>query len=536
MSCCCNKIYKFCKAVNGCNRDNFAALFAGVPDGNYTIQLDYLNSVVSIEMSISEGVVTFTYAVQLNENFTYTGQLLNESGEVVPIVKEEVSYDCFQFTTAGYFAPVDTPPEPGTQYIQDVIAGDNVSIDKTNPKKPVISATGTGGGDVTKAYVDAADEVLADAVALKEDAVNKVNDLNTPDSTTFPTTQAVSDALAEKADLFSGKIPTSQLPDSILGQVHYKGLYSVVNDVISSHDITINGQPLPAASASNVGWYFICTDGGTVSGVNYEVGDWIISNGDDGWAKVDNTDAVSSVNGKVGNVILNKGDIGLGNVPNVDATNPANISQGASYRFATDIEKAAWNNKFNLPALTSGSVLFSNGSTIAQDNSNLFWDNTNKRLGVGTNTPSQKLDVNGDISASRLYPTSTNVLVSPSGYTMMRTASPYNLYLGNVAYYTQLQFETKTTGTSPSTEATFNFRTNSNYPLVIKDYGIGMMGITTPTAYLNIAAGTAAAGTAPIKLAGGALMTTPEPGAIETDGTDLYWTNSSGTRKKITLT
>lgn len=43
------------------------------------------------------------------------------------------------------------------------------------------------------------------------------------------------------------------------------------------------------------------------------------------------------------------------------------------------------NAKLTLPSLTSGSVLFSDGSTIAQDNSNLFWDDTNNRLFVGSN-------------------------------------------------------------------------------------------------------------------------------------------------------
>lgn len=42
--------------------------------------------------------------------------------------------------------------------------------------------------------------------------------------------------------------------------------------------------------------------------------------------------------------------------------------------------------KFTLPSLTSGSILFSNGTTIEQDNSNLFWDNTNNLLYVGTTT------------------------------------------------------------------------------------------------------------------------------------------------------
>jgi hypothetical protein len=48
---------------------------------------------------------------------------------------------------------------------------------------------------------------------------------------------------------------------------------------------------------------------------------------------------------------------------------------------------------FTLPSLTSGSILFSNGSTIAQNNSNLFWDNTNNRLAIGTTSPSRRLSV-----------------------------------------------------------------------------------------------------------------------------------------------
>ncbi len=58
-----------------------------------------------------------------------------------------------------------------------------------------------------------------------------------------------------------------------------------------------------------------------------------------------------------------------------------------------------WNTfsgKFNLPSLTAGSVLFSDGTTISQDNANLFWDNTNKKLGVGTNTGTKNFTVAGD--------------------------------------------------------------------------------------------------------------------------------------------
>jgi hypothetical protein len=46
-------------------------------------------------------------------------------------------------------------------------------------------------------------------------------------------------------------------------------------------------------------------------------------------------------------------------------------------------------------------------------------------------------------------------------------------------------------------------------------------------------ASTTAAGTAPIKLPTGVLMTTPEAGAIEYDGTNLYFTDSGGTRRQL---
>ena len=77
------------------------------------------------------------------------------------------------------------------------------------------------------------------------------------------------------------------------------------------------------------------------------------------------------------------------NLPTASAANRGALSSA---------DWSAFNGKFTLPSLTSGSVLFSNGTTIAQDNANLFFDNTNNRLGIGTATPSSSLQVvGGDI-------------------------------------------------------------------------------------------------------------------------------------------
>ncbi|SEM74246.1 hypothetical protein SAMN04488505_10620 [Chitinophaga rupis] len=53
-----------------------------------------------------------------------------------------------------------------------------------------------------------------------------------------------------------------------------------------------------------------------------------------------------------------------------------------------------------LPSLASGSVLFMNGANVAQNSTNFFWDIANSRLGVGTNTPNNKLEVAGTTAAT----------------------------------------------------------------------------------------------------------------------------------------
>jgi hypothetical protein len=63
----------------------------------------------------------------------------------------------------------------------------------------------------------------------------------------------------------------------------------------------------------------------------------------------------------------------------------------------------------------------------------------------------------------------------------------------------------------------------------------GTGGAATFNGTINARASTTAAGTAPIKIATGVLMTTPEAGAIEYDGTSLYFTDSGGTRRQLAV-
>ena len=77
-----------------------------------------------------------------------------------------------------------------------------------------------------------------------------------------------------------------------------------------------------------------------------------------------------------GSPITSSGSFTL-NLPSASASNRGLL---------TSADHTLFSNKFTLPSLTSGSVLFSNGSTISQDNSSFFWDDTNNRLGLGRNS------------------------------------------------------------------------------------------------------------------------------------------------------
>lgn len=77
------------------------------------------------------------------------------------------------------------------------------------------------------------------------------------------------------------------------------------------------------------------------------------------------------------------------------------------------------------------------------------------------------------------------------------------------------------------TSSDFGYYSNGNAKAYIAGkVGIGS-GVTSPTAYLHIAAGTATANTAPLKINAGTNLTTPEDGAIEYNGTHFYATIGS---------
>lgn len=97
----------------------------------------------------------------------------------------------------------------------------------------------------------------------------------------------------------TGKIPTAQIPDSVLGQVEYQGVW----------DANTNSPDIGASSPVKGDYYKVSVAGATdLDGItDWQVGDWAVYNGAT-WDKVDNTDQVSSVFGRTGAITANSGD------------------------------------------------------------------------------------------------------------------------------------------------------------------------------------------------------------------------------------
>ena len=108
-----------------------------------------------------------------------------------------------------------------------------------------------------------------------------------------------------------------------------------------------------------------------------------MSSGEPTWVKVDSLGVADSIYISGDSIRLRDG-AGVAQLPTASTSTKGLLSSKDWNTF---------NNKFTLPSLTSGSVLFSNGTTIAQDNSKFFWNNTNKRLGIGTSSPSTSFHV-----------------------------------------------------------------------------------------------------------------------------------------------
>jgi hypothetical protein len=145
-----------------------------------------------------------------------------------------------------------------------------------------------------------------------------------------------------------GKINPLYLPDSIVGQMVYGGVFNV-NGIInaSSYAPVLDGSLINTIKTEHYpGYYFIAQGNYTFAGLAFSNGDWAVCQGNHSpaWMKIDNSDDVSSVNGKKGAVVITKADLGLGNVDNTaDINKPVSTAQQMAINTAVAAETQARN-------------------------------------------------------------------------------------------------------------------------------------------------------------------------------------------------
>ncbi len=98
--------------------------------------------------------------------------------------------------------------------------------------------------------------------------------------------------------------------------------------------------------------------------------------------------------------------------------------------------------------------------------------------------------------------------------------------VGGAAVTDKLQLQ-GTIGNGTLTSTAIEILTGNNGATVattVLNNGNMGLGVTSPTAVLNLKAGTATASTAPIKFTSGVNLTVPEAGVVEFDGIDYFIT------------
>jgi len=209
---------------------------------------------------------------------------------------------------------------------------------------------------------------------------------------------------------------------------------------------------------------------------------------------------------------------------------------------------------------TAGQVAVFDSSTTATSYASLLFDNSNVVLQLGAGTPT--------VTANRfsiVNTGNTGVVLSITNTTTASTQA-INIYEDSSKFISLGRFNSTAasnyTGTSIANADTFFIKsgTTSNLPIVVNGTPIiNLIGTTATnigtrlsaaglridqiqnlqtdaTALLHLAAGSTAAGSAPLKLTSGTLNTTAEAGAVEFLTDKIYFTITTGaSRKEITL-
>jgi hypothetical protein len=176
------------------------------------------------------------------------------------------------------------------------------------------------------------------------------------------------------------------------------------------------------------------------------------------------------------------------------------------------------NGGTNATTLTANKVMVGNGTSGVLTPTNLHWDNTNSRLGIGTSNPIVPFEVASSGAAAAFRNPSSTAATTYFNVINIGTSS-------NGMVIAHLSDGSGYFGTQSNTS--LRLVTHDDEKVIITFDGRVGIGQSTPTAVLNLKQGTASPSTAPLKFTSGTILTIAEEGVMEFNGTNLFFTPST---------
>lgn len=97
-NCCENTLILGC--INSCNAAFDTGIIADLTnDGIWILELDFAGVSIYYSVYVLDGETVIFTLTNLNESYTYKGQIIDPNGEIINISVNGIEYDCIEFST-----------------------------------------------------------------------------------------------------------------------------------------------------------------------------------------------------------------------------------------------------------------------------------------------------------------------------------------------------------------------------------------------------------------------------------------------------
>lgn len=96
---CCEKTLNL-GCLNACDAVyNTGIVVDALTEGTYILELTFGSVNIYYSVDVLDGETVIFTLTNLNENYTYSGQIIDPNGKIINIEVDGVEYDCIEFST-----------------------------------------------------------------------------------------------------------------------------------------------------------------------------------------------------------------------------------------------------------------------------------------------------------------------------------------------------------------------------------------------------------------------------------------------------